>query len=105
MRSAWPTQHDATYKTELRGVIGSGPKTVSGKYRKARGKADGIILRARKVGTSTFAEIGRFTAPTFHVLIPMTGTEPEQWEIQGQVFAKDQPFGLPSDIVEVIVKP
>ena len=51
------------------------------------------------------SEIGRFTAPTFHVLIPMTGTEPEQWESQGQVFAQDQPFGLPSDIVDVIVTP
>ena len=93
------------YKTELRGVTSPGPKTVSGKFRKARGKADGIIIRARKVGATAFAEVGRFTATPFNVLIPLMGTEPERWEIEGQVFARDQPFGLPSDIVEVIVKP
>src|SRR5215204_3998363 len=55
---------------------------------------------ARKMGTTTFAEVGRFTATPFHVLIPMTTTEAERGEIEGKVFAKDQPFGLPSDIVE-----
>ena len=38
-------------------------------------------------------------------LIPLAGSEPETWEIQGQVFRRAQPFGLPRDLVERFVKP
>ena len=95
----------AAYKTQLLNVQSLGPKTVSGRFRKASGNADGVVIRGRKLGTTTFAELGRFTATPFNVHIPTTTTEPERWEIEAQVFKKDQPFGIPSDIVEVIVRP
>lgn len=94
----------STYIAELRGLMCSGPHTVSGKFRKARGNADGIALRGRKVGTVGWIDLGRYTATPFSALVPLAGAEPEAWEFQAQAVRRDVLFGLPSPNTEVLVK-
>ena len=78
---------------------------MSCKFRKARGNVDAMAFSGRRKGAATFLPLGKFTAPPATFLIPLqTPGVPEEWDLQGQALIKDQPIGLPSDLVQLIVR-
>jgi hypothetical protein len=96
----------ATYVPVLTGLRSPSARTVTGKFRKAYGNVDGIILFARKEGGSAaWTELGRFNAVPFTALVPITATNPEVWEFAAQAFKRDVPFGNMSEIHQVTIKP
>jgi hypothetical protein len=94
----------SVYITQLSGVFCPGPRTVSGKFRKAQGNADGIVLRGRKVGATQWTELGRFTASPFTASVPLAAYDPEAWQFQARVFRRDVEFGIESGISELIIR-
>ena len=92
------------YKAVLHDVICSGPKTVTGKFRKAHGNIEGIVLRGRLSGSASWTELGRFKATPFSAYVPVTGPEPEEWEFQARAVKRDIEVGMASPIVEAAVK-
>ena len=79
-------------------------QTVAGKFRKANGNVDSINLYGRKSGTTAWAALGHFTATPFGASVPVAGPNPEQWEFQARAVKRDVEFGLPSMIIEQIVR-
>lgn len=94
-----------SYVAKLTGVKSPGPRTVSGRFRKEYGNVEGVIVFGRKEGTTSWTELGRFTALPFTANVPVTGSTPEVWEFQVRAFKRDVPFGAPSDIVQVTILP
>ena len=92
------------YTAEISGIVSQSPKTITGKFRKARGNVDGILFYGRKDGASSWTELGKFTATPFTASVPLAGTAPEVWQFQARAFKRDVPFGNLSDIVEVTIK-
>jgi hypothetical protein len=92
------------YKADLHDVLCSGPKTITGKFRKAHGNIDGIVLRGRHHGSASWLELGRFKATPFSAYIPVDGVGPEEWEFQARALKRDIEVGMPSEIVEAVVK-
>jgi hypothetical protein len=92
------------YKAEVHDIVCSGPKTISGKFRKAHGNIDGIVLRGRRCGSASWNELGRFKATPFSAAVPVAGTGPEDWEFQARAIKRDIETGTPSDIVKALVQ-
>jgi hypothetical protein len=92
------------YKADLHDVICSGPKTITGKFRKAHGNIDGIVLRGRRHGSASWTELGRFKATPFSAHVPIAGLDPEGWEFQARALKRDIEVGMASPIVEAAVK-
>ena len=93
-----------SYTAEISGVMSQSPKTITAKFRKARGNVDGVLVYGRKDGSATWIELGKFNATPFTASVPLAGTAPEVWQIQARAFKRDVPFGNLSDIVEVTIK-
>jgi hypothetical protein len=93
-----------SYRADLHDVLCSGPKTITGKFRKAHGQIDGIVLRGRHRGSASWTELGRFKATPFSAYIPVAGPEPEDWEFQARALKRDIEVGIVSPIVEAAVK-
>jgi hypothetical protein len=93
-----------TYTAEISGLLSQAPKTITGRFRKARGNVDGILLFGRKDGSAEWKELGKFTATPFTAPVPVATTSPEIWQFQARAFKRDVPFGNPSDIVELTIK-
>lgn len=96
--------NSGTYKPDLHELACSEPKTVSGKFRKAHGNIEGVVLRGRRRGSASWTELGRFKATPFSAPVPVAGVEPEEWEFQARAIKRDIETGIPSDIVETVVK-
>ena len=95
----------ATYKAEIFGALSPGPATVSCKFRKARNNIAGVAFSGRRKGAAAFVPLGRFTATPATFLIPLqTPGVPEEWDLQGRALIKDVEIGLPSDLVQLIVR-
>lgn len=94
-----------TYQAVLTGVMSIEAHSVTGKFRKAKDRVQGINLYGRKSGASVWTPLGRFNATPFTANVPLAGGEPETWEFQARAVSKDHEFGLPSDAVIVIVRP
>jgi hypothetical protein len=94
----------ATYQAELSGLSSPAARTVSGKFRKARGNIDGINLYGRKEGTMEWIALGRFTASPFTATVPLSGAAPEAWEFLARAVKRDVEIGVASDVVQVIVR-
>lgn len=92
------------YTPELLSPMSQSPKTISGKFRKARGNVDGVILMGRKDGTSGWEDLGRFNATPFTASVPLANSGPELWEFWIQAFKRDVPFGNTSPVQQVIIK-
>ena len=96
----------ATYVPVLTSLRSQAAKTITGRFRKAYGNVDGIVLFGRKEGGSAaWTELGRFNAMPFTAAVPVTGPNPEVWEFAAQAFKRDVPFGNLSDIHQVTIKP
>jgi hypothetical protein len=95
----------ASYVPVLSALRSQSAKTVTGRFRKAYGNVDGIVLFGRKEGSTSWIELGRFNAMPFSAEVPVTGPNPEVWEFAAQAFKKDVPFGNLSDIHQVTIKP
>ncbi len=96
---------DAEYQCELSGLSAPNAHTVSGKFRKARGNVEGINLYGRRAGTTAWQGLGRFTATPFSASVPVAGPGPEAWEFRAVAVRRDVEFGVPSVILEQIVRP
>lgn len=94
----------ATYQAVLSNLTSPAPRTVSGKFRKAGGRIDGINLYGRKEGTIPWILLGRFTVSPFSALVPLTGSAPEAWEFLARAVKRDVEIGVASDVVQVIVR-
>ena len=49
--------------------------------------------------------LGRFTATPFSASVPLAGSAPEEWEFQARAVRRDAEFGLPSVIIEQMIRP
>jgi hypothetical protein len=100
-----PTNFNSgSYKAEIYGLLCSSPKTVTGKFRKAHGSIEGIVLRGRRMGSALWVELGRFKATPFSAPVPVTGPDAEEWEFQGRALKRDIEVGVPSDIAGAMIK-
>ncbi|HEV7401565.1 MAG TPA: hypothetical protein VGO11_01515 [Chthoniobacteraceae bacterium] len=95
---------EATYKAILSNLASPSAYTVTGKFRKAGGQIDGINLYGRKEGTMAWIFLGRFNATPFSALVPLAGAAPEPWEFLARAVKRDVEIGVPSDVVQVIVR-
>ncbi len=95
----------AAYKAEIFGAATPGAATVTVKFRKARGNVQAMKFKGRKAGGSAWTELGIFLATPASLHIPLTtpGT-PEQWELSGRAMVKNDEIGIPSDLLEVLVR-
>lgn len=93
------------YRCELNELVCSGPKTVTGKFRKAHGNIEGIVLRGRRLGSASWTELGRFNATPFSAAVPMSSPEPEVWEFQARALKRGIEMGVASPMAEAIVQP
>lgn len=95
---------EATYPAEIFGLSSPAPRTVTGKFRKARGNIDGINFYGRKEGTMPWIFLGRFTAIPFSVTVPLAGAAPEAWEFLARAVKRDVEIGVASMVVQLIVR-
>jgi hypothetical protein len=94
-----------TFRAVLDGLVCTGPKTVMGRFRKASGNIEGIVLRGRRHGSAGWTELGRFNATPFTAAVPLSGGTPqEEWEFQARAIKRDLEVGVPSDIVPATVE-
>jgi hypothetical protein len=94
-----------SYKADLHDLISTEPKTISGKFRKAHGNVEGIVLRGRRKGSASWVELGRFKATPFSALVPVAGSDPEDWQFQARALKRDIETGIGSDILDATVAP
>jgi hypothetical protein len=93
------------FRAELLGLVCTGPKTVAGKFRKAHGNIEGIVLRGRRSGTASWTELGRFKATPFSASVPIAGGEPqEEWEFQARGLKRDLEVGVASEIIGTMIE-
>lgn len=96
----------ATYKGVIVSVESNAPRQVTAAFRKASGKVQGGKFLGRKIGTAvlhTFPDVRTVSPATLEVPIATPGVA-EEWEFQFQPYLKDQPVGLASDFVTVLVR-
>lgn len=93
-----------TYQADLLDLSSPAAKQLRFKFRKAYGHIDGVNLYGRKAGATTSLLLGRFTASPGNVLVPLAGTEPEEWEFFARAVKRDVEVGLPSEIVVQIIR-
>ena len=94
-----------TYKAEIFDATSPAPGKVLCKFRKARRSIDAMKFMGRKSGSATWTDFGRFTSIPATLAIPLqTPGSPEQWELMGQALIKDQPIGMPGDLLVILVR-
>ncbi len=95
----------ATYQPQFFDANSPSACTVAGKFRKAGGNIDGINLYGRRLGTTAWGLLGRYTAtPCTATVHTTTPDAPQEWEFQARAVKRDVELGVPSDIVAVIIR-
>ena len=95
----------ATYQAEIFGADSPGPATVLCKFRKARSNIDAMKFMGRKSGLPGWVNLGTYTATPASLHIPLqTPGSPEQWDLMGRALVRDVEIGLPSNLLQVLVR-
>ena len=82
----------------------TGPKTVTGRFRKAHGNIEGIVLRGRRRGSASWTELGRFKATPFSARSASQWTRIRGVEFQARGLKRDIEMGMASEIVAAVVQ-